>query len=133
MNVLLDTHVWVWAAEDPDRLGRRARRLLLHERNEVCVSPVSSLELTRLYSTGKISLKTGLLDWIRESCAALHASTLPLTHEVAVEAYSLPNFVHEDPADRILIATARINAAVLLSADRAILEYRDVRSLDARK
>lgn len=133
MKVLLDTHVWVWAVEDPDRLGRRARRLLLHERNAVCVSPVSSLELTRLYSIGKISLRIGLLDWIRESCAALHASTLPLTHEVAVEAYSLPNFAHEDPADRILIATARLDAAVLLSADRTILEYRDVRSLDARK
>lgn len=62
MNVLLDTHVWVWATEDPDRLGRRMRRLILQERNAVCVSPVSSLELTRLYSIGKISLRIGLLD-----------------------------------------------------------------------
>jgi len=56
-----------------------------------------------------------------------------LTHEMAIEAYALPGAFHRDPADRVLVAAARLQGWTLLTADDRILEYRDVRSLDARR
>ena len=56
----------------------------------------------------------------------------PLTHEIAQEAYALPGAFHQDPADRILVAAARVHGVTLLTGDDRILAYQDVRSLDAR-
>jgi PIN domain nuclease of toxin-antitoxin system len=113
--------VWVWSQESPEKLGRRTRRLLVASEHVNAVSPVSSLELARLVAIGEISL------------AELHAQSLPITHEIALEAYALPGRFHRDPADRILVATARCHSLRLVTADTRILEYADVPSLDARR
>ncbi len=59
-------------------------------------------------------------------------STLEVSHEIAAAAYSLPSGLHKDPADRILVATARLHDLTLLTADERILDYGDIRTLDAR-
>ena len=99
--------------------------------NHVCT--VSTLEIARLLAAGHIELSMPLRDWIQQSLAALAAETVPLTHEMAIEAYALPSAFHRDPADRVLVAAARLQGWTLLTADDRILEYRDVRSLDARR
>lgn len=99
--------------------------------NHVCT--VSTLEIARLLAAGHIELSMPLRDWIQQSLAALAAETVPLTHEMAIEAYALPGAFHRDPADRVLVAAARLQGWTLLTADDRILEYRDVRSLDARR
>ena len=99
--------------------------------NHVCT--VSTLEIARLLAAGHIELSMPLRDWIHQSLAALAAETVPLTHEMAIEAYALPSAFHRDPADRVLVAAARLQGWTLLTADDRILEYRDVRSLDARR
>lgn len=59
-------------------------------------------------------------------------SAAPLTHEIAVEAYRLPDPFHRDPADRLLVATARVMDLALMTTHDRILDYRHVQSVDAR-
>lgn len=132
MDLLLDTHVWVWASEQPEQLGPESRAVLRSSENGLFVSPVSSLEIARLVAIGRISIKGHLLDWVTESLAALSCETAELSHEVALEAYLLPGEFHRDPADRILVSTARRRGLILVTADRRILDYAPVETKDAR-
>ena len=105
MKLLLDTHAWVWAQEDPERLGPQSRRLLLSDEHENHVCTVSTLEIARLVATGGIRMATALRDWLAQTLAALQARTIEVSHEVALEAYALPEPFHKDPADRLLQAS----------------------------
>jgi PIN domain nuclease of toxin-antitoxin system len=133
MRLLLDTHVWIWSAQQTSELGPQTQQLLEDGRNELFVSPISTLEIARLCLIGRISLQGSLLDWVRESLDMLACGTADLSHEVAGGAYRLPGVFHPDPADRILIATARNQRLTLVTADRRILEYAHVDSRDARR
>ena len=130
---MLDTHVWVWTQEQPDRLGPRTRRLLVSGEHENSVCPISTLEISRLVAAGEIRLAMPLADWIVQSMAGLSAQTVPVSHEVAIEAYALPGTFHRDPADRLLVAAARRNGLTLVTADDRILAYPHVRTHDARR
>ncbi len=133
MRVLLDTHVWVWTQEEPERLGPRTKRLLVAAEHENWVCPISTLEISRLVAVGDIRLSMPLADWIVQSMAELSAQTLSVSHEIALEAYALPGTFHRDPADRVLVAAARRNGLTLVTADDRILAYPHVRTQDARR
>lgn len=133
MNVLLDTHVWVWSQELPERLGPRTKRLLLGAPHETVVCPISTLEISRLVAAGDLVLSMPLTDWLLQSMEGLAAQTVPVTHEIAMEAYALPGEFHRDPADRVLVAAARRNGLTLITADDRILSYPHVRTQDARR
>lgn len=133
MSFLLDTHVWIWTQEQPDALGTKARALLETTGDELCVSAVSSLEIARLVSGGLLELKGSLDRWVRTAVDSIEARSIGIDHRIAIEAYKLPGRFHKDPADRMLVATARINDLTLVTADERILAYRAVRTLDARR
>ncbi len=133
MRLLLDTHVWIWAQEQPERLGPRTKRLLTGAEHENAVCPISTLEIARLVAAGDVRLSIPLAEWIAQSMAALAAHTLAMSHDVAIEAYALPGTFHRDPADRLLVAAARRNGLTLVSADDRILAYPHVRTQDARR
>ena len=133
MTLLLDTHVWIWSQGQPEKLGQRSVQALLTPQYTNTICTISTLELARLLAVGTISLAMPLRDWIEQSLRELAATTLPLTHEIAVEAYALPAAFHTDPADRILVAAARIHRLTLLTADERILDYPHVRTIDARR
>ena len=133
MRVLLDTHVWIWTQEQPERLGPRTKRLLIGAEHENAVCPISTLEISRLVAATEIRLSMPLAEWIVESMADLAAQTVSMSHEVAMEAYALPGTFHKDPADRILVAVARRNGLTLVTADDRILSYPHVRTQDARR
>ena len=132
MTLLLDTHVWVWSQEQPEKLGRRARQVLLAREHDNIVCTISTLEIARLLAIGTLSLTIPLSTWIADSLRNLDATSLTVTHEIAAEAYTLPDAFHKDPADRILVATARIHQLILLTADERILEYPHVQAMDAQ-
>jgi PIN domain nuclease of toxin-antitoxin system len=131
--LLLDTHVWVWSQEHPERIGRRAARLLLSPEHVNAVCAVSTLELARLIAAGDVVLSIPLRDWVEQALADLEAETLVVTHEIAMEAYALPGKFHRDPADRILVAAARCHGSTLVTADDRILAYAKVRTIDVRR
>ena len=132
MNILLDTHVWIWSQEAPDLLGPGAHSAIADEDNALFVSPVSSLEISRLATGGRLTLAGRLQTWVSESLTALLAGTLSLTHEIAIAAYELPGDFHQDPADRMLVATARVHDLTFITADERILNYPHLMSFDAR-
>jgi PIN domain nuclease of toxin-antitoxin system len=133
VRALLDTHVWVWTQEEPERLGPRTKRLLVEAGNANTVCPISTLEIARLVAVGDIRLSMPLSEWVMQSMAELSAQTVPVSHEIAVEAYALPGAFHRDPADRLLVAAARRNGLTLVTADDRILGYPHVRTQDARR
>jgi PIN domain nuclease of toxin-antitoxin system len=133
VKLLLDTHVWIWAQEEPDRLGPHAKRLLLDAEHENHVCTISTLELARLVATGAVVLSIALREWVERALRTLHARTVLVSHEVAMDAYVLPGAFHKDSADRILISAARCHELTLLTADERILTYRGVHSRDARR
>jgi PIN domain nuclease of toxin-antitoxin system len=133
VRLLLDTHVWVWTQEQPERLGARTKRLLIADEHENILCPISTLEISRLIAAGEIRLSIPLAEWITQSMAELAAKTVTMTHEIAMEAYALPGTFHRDPADRILVAAARRDGLTLVTADDRILAYSHVRTQDARR
>jgi len=130
VNLLLDTHVWVWSQVEPDRIGPKAQREL-ETATRLYVATISSLEIARLASVGLLELDESIDQWIQASVEALQCSSIEMTHKVAVGAYQLPGEFHKDPADRILVATAREHNLTLVTADERILAYEAVKCLDA--
>lgn len=133
MNLLLDTHVWIWSQEEPERIGKQARRRMEHADAQLYVSTISSLEIARLIHVGLLEFDGELDRWIRDSLEALQCSAIEMSHQVAIGAYQLPGKFHKDPADRILVATARDRHLTLVTADERIIDYRSAKTLDARR
>jgi PIN domain nuclease of toxin-antitoxin system len=133
VKFLLDTHVWIWTQEEPEKLGSRAKRLLVAAEYENWVCPISTLEIARLVAAGDVRISVPLGEWIAQALEELAAQTASVTNEVAMEAYALPGAFHRDPADRRLVAAARRNELMLVTADDRILAYPHVRTLDARR
>lgn len=133
MTLLLDTHVWIWAHESPEQLGRHARVALEDSGNRLVVSAISTLEISRLVSAGRLELKGTLKHWVGKSLDYLGIVALPMTHEVARRAYELKEPFHRDPADRIVVSTALCEKCKLITADERILAYSHVRTQDARR
>ena len=132
LSYLLDTHVWIWSQLTPEKLGPDTQRLLLDSQQSLYISTVSTLELSRLREAGRVSLSVTIEDWIRISSQALDLRTIELSHAHSIESYSLPPEFHKDPADRMLVATARVEALTLITADQRILDYDHVGTYDAR-
>jgi PIN domain nuclease of toxin-antitoxin system len=133
VNLLLDTHVWIWSQEQPELLSVRARKAIDDRSNGCAVSVISELEIARLARRNQIVLEGSVEDWINRSIAVLGAQEIEIGRSIALEAYRLPGEFHKDPADRILAATARIFEMTLVSADRRLLRYRHVNSIPAER
>jgi PIN domain nuclease of toxin-antitoxin system len=132
VNLLLDTHVLVWAESMDHRLGPMTRDLLLDPANTLLVSPISTLELARLISLTRLVLRKSLHDWLTTARQHLDFQDAPFTHSAAIDSYQLPADFRKDPADRMLVATAREVGCPLVTADDLILSYPHVKSFDAR-
>ena len=133
MSLLLDTHVWIWMHEAHERLGPDTKAQLTDTATALHVATISTLEIARLIDMGTLSIEGNLTEWVSSSLDAIGCNSIELTHEIAAEAYRLPGAFHKDPADRILVATARIRELTLVTADERILSYGHVRTLDARR
>jgi len=124
-NLLLDTHVWVWLMEGNDRLlpdVRDAIQSAVPERL-LSVAAISVWEVAMLEAKGRIVLDVDCNVWVRRALAAPGLSLTPLHPEIAVASTRLPDDFHGDPADRIIVATARQGGCTLVTADEAILKY----------
>lgn len=124
--LLLDTHVWIWLMNGEETLKSSPACRSIEEASQVAglrVSVISVWEVGVLESSGRISFPLSGEEWVRRALAAPGVSLAPLTPEIAFASSRLPRRFHGDPADRILVATARQSGAVLVTRDREILEY----------
>jgi PIN domain nuclease of toxin-antitoxin system len=128
LRLLLDTHIWLWILHDPKRLAKRLLQELRNEDNELWLSPISTWEALTLNFKGKIRLQGDVKEWVARATAGTHEA--PLTHEIALVARQLR--LHQDQADRILVATARVLDLVLVTADERLLGLGDIRTLANR-
>jgi PIN domain nuclease of toxin-antitoxin system len=122
--LLLDTHVLIWAMLHSPRLGRQAAKAINagSRQERLAVSAITPWEIGLLESKGRITLQKGALAWVQEALAKPGVSLVPLDPEIAVASSRLPFEMHSDPADRILVATARHLGATLVTADQALLD-----------
>ena len=124
--LLLDTHVWIWAMTGAEgELGQNARSTVTAaaQAGRVLVSVISVWEVGMLEAKGRIHFALEVGEWVRRALAAPGTTLAPLTPDVALDSSRLPAPLHGDPADRILIATARRTGATLVTRDARILDY----------
>ena len=128
--ILLDTHVAIWLAQDYQRISPTARSKIEDARRKeqgLAVSGITLLEIARLGSSGQSHLipdaETVLAEFERRF------TVLPITANIALQAYELPSSYPKDPADRIIGATALIGDLPLVTADAAIRKSRAVLTL----
>lgn len=130
--ILLDTHAWIWWADDPGRLPEAARAAIdasLAEAEPLRVSAISVWELAMLVDRGRLELSLPLKDWLSLAEAAPEFRFVPLDPRSALRSVTLPGFPHRDPADRMVVATALELGATLVTADRRLHDYEGVATL----
>jgi PIN domain nuclease of toxin-antitoxin system len=124
--LLLDTHIWLWYVEnDARRFARRIEPLVeaAVQRGEVLISAISVWEIAVLDSIRRIQLSHDVRTWVERALSFPGVRFKGLSPSIAIESACLPGHVHQDPADRILIATARLTGAALVTCDERILTY----------
>ncbi len=123
--LLLDTYIWIWLVNGDPVLGNNA--LAAIERaaaaGSVLVAAISVWEVAMIEAKGRIVLAKPCAQWVREALSAPGLALAPLTPEVAVESCQLPGAFHDDLADRLIVATARVGDATLVTRDERILTY----------
>lgn len=124
--LLLDTHCWLWIQGGGD--GELSAAVIAEieqagERGALLLSAISVWEVAMLATKGRLTLRMPLLEWVREALKTPGLSLVPLSPEIAVESTQLPGEFHGDPADRLIVASARCTGATLLTRDRDIITY----------
>lgn len=128
MRLLLDTHIWLWSLSEPKRIGRRLLVQLKDQDNELWLSPMSTYEALTLYHKGRFEIDGDLSKWLVRATAGTREA--PLTHEIALVARQLD--MHQDPADRILAATAEVLDLTLVTANERLLGLGTIRAMGNR-
>src|SRR5215216_4416032 len=126
--IVLDTHIWVWWVHGDQRLTAQQNQWLQqYESQGLGVSAISCWEVAKLVEYGRLTLPYPVGDWLSQALSYPGVRLRELTPEIAVESTQLPGVFHRDPADQIIVATARIYNCELLTADDKILKYQYVK------
>ena len=124
--LLLDTHCWLWAQLGLiEKLSRAALSAIrsAESTGRLRVSVISIWELGMLEKRRRVVLPRNIAPWVEEALAKPGISLAHFTPEIAIESVHLPGDLHADPADRIIVATARVLGATLVTKDRRLIEY----------
>ncbi|MDH3286003.1 MAG: type II toxin-antitoxin system VapC family toxin, partial [Acidobacteriota bacterium] len=121
MKLLLDTHIWLFSLIDPGRLSQRVVRALEAEDSELWLSSMSVWEALALAEKGLVELDVEPEEWIERALRCAPLIEAPVTHEIARESLRV-ELDHPDPADRLLVATARVHELTLVTADKRLAQ-----------
>ena len=122
MRLLLDTHTWLLMVADPDRLSRRARRLVQRADSELFLSAASAWEIAIKWSIGKLTLPADPVEYVPSRIAQTGVMPLAIKLAHALQVARLPPH-HRDPFDRLLIAQALVEELVFVTSDRQLEAY----------
>ncbi|GAC1503643.1 MAG: type II toxin-antitoxin system VapC family toxin [Vulcanimicrobiaceae bacterium] len=122
LQLLVDTHVFLWAAADPAKLSRAARTAIADHKNEVFVSAAVGWEVTIKHALGKLVLPMDPAVFVPARIGGLGFKPLPISLEHALAIGGLPAH-HTDPFDRMMIAQAQVEGFTFVTADRDSLKY----------
>ncbi len=129
MSVVLDTHIWVWWLTPDSPLSRAERDALdaIAARRELFIPAISLWEAQVLHVKRRLALPLPFAEWLTRATDERVISVLPLSIEVIFALDALPASFHGDPADRLIVATARAHAMPLATHDAAIRRSRAVK------
>lgn len=136
--IVIDTHILVWMLQSDPSLGAKAQEIVTTAIGDggLGVSAISVWEIAMLAEKDRLKLGRPIRQWIDTALAIPNLQLLHITPAIAVDAGTLPGSIHGDPADRLIVATARQSQEPLLTADHAILAYAaagHVEAIDARR
>jgi PIN domain nuclease of toxin-antitoxin system len=129
IKYLLDTNAWLNILDNPECLSEKSR-LALRDETAFAISPMSIVEIVQKNSRGRLVLNTAVDTWITQALGTI-GTLLPITPQIVLEAYRIPDF-HDDPADRIISATARIHDLILVTSDKKLIAHPSIRTLSTR-
>lgn len=128
--IVLDTHIWVWWVHGDEHLSKQQTNWLQeNEEHGLGVSIISCWEVAKLVEYGRLALPCPVAEWFDQALGYPGISLLELTPRIVVDSTQLPKGFHKDPADQLIVATARILDCPILTADIKILNYPHVGTL----
>lgn len=122
--IVLDTHAWVWSMlNQTDKIAVEIQDLMnsAFAEKRLALSAISTWEVGMLTAKQRLQLDLPCLEWVKQASEGF--ILLPLSLDIAVESSFLPHDFHGDPADRIIVTTAKLHQATLITNDRKILGY----------
>jgi len=125
--MLIDTHIWIWWVNgDPQLKPEHIAVLAAAQPTGIEVSIISCWEVAKLVEYKRLTLTLPVLDWLNLALSYPGVRLLPLTPEIVVDSTQLPGVFHRDPADQMIVATARMHQIPLMTQDSKILAYTHV-------
>ena len=125
--IILDTHIWIWWVHNDAQLLPNYRDYIQkHEAVGLGICAISCWEVAKLVQGSRINLHLSTEEWLTRALDYPGIRLLELSPQVAVESTQLPGVFHRDPADQIIVATARLYNCPLVTMDRKIRDYAHV-------
>lgn len=128
--ILLDTHIWVWWVHGARLSEDQLAQIASLAPTGLGVSIISCWEVAKLVEKGRLTLQQPVSTWFEQALSYPGVQLLDLSVPIVLDATSLPGEFHNDPADQLIVATARIHRCQLATADGKLLSYEHVDSLD---
>jgi PIN domain nuclease of toxin-antitoxin system len=131
MPIVLDTHAWIWWVSKDRRLSRRARTAIERaaSRGELYVSIFSIWEMAKKVEKGQLALDRPIDEWLDAALEVEGLQVSDLTRSIVVDSCQLPQPFHGDPADQLIVATARSLSATLVTKDVRLRDYSHARTI----
>ena len=128
---VLDTHAWIWWLSAPEMLSKKAGKAIREaiDAKGLLLSSISTWEIAMLHEKGRLRLSVDVRDWIRKTESLPFVRFVPVDNTVALRAVDLPGQFHQDPADRIIVATAMTMGAGVVTKDQKIRNYEYVKTI----
>jgi PIN domain nuclease of toxin-antitoxin system len=128
--ILLDTHTWWWALSEPEQLSLEARQQIEQAPfGQRGIASISLWEFAMMAQRGRIQLTISAKEWLDYALQEAQTRVLPLSAEIALDSCRLPGEFHKDPADRLIVATARTYGIPLITKDQKIRDYEYVETI----
>lgn len=130
--IILDTHVLLWWVSGSASLSAAADKAIkrtLTKGSEIIISSISAWEISMLINKGRLILSMDVESWLEEVSQIDGVRFVPVDNEIGIKSTALPGEFHKDPADRIIVATARRLAIPLVTADEKIIKYEYVKTI----
>ena len=128
--ILLDTHTWIWSHSATKLLSDDVKILIKQtQTDQRAIASISIWEFAMMVTKGRINVKIDPKRWLNNAIGKSGLQVIELTPEIAMESCNLPGDFHKDPADQIIVATARTHNLTLLTKDRKIIEYPHVKAI----
>ena len=128
--IVLDTHVWVWWVHGDAQIKPSQASVIEEAESDVIgVSAISCWEVAKLVEHGRLEVPRPLDQWLRLALGYPGVRLIELSPEISVASTGLPGDFHRDPADQIIVATARVNDCSLVTSDQKIISYEHVETV----